>query len=320
MPFSALSSSRLGCSLRAVAGMNSHHHESQREPSGRPPSSSMRKTLEMGARSIALGCAVCLANALWQTRGQKDAPATESDSNFPSPQTIAPDNSASPPSLEAKPALREAVASELPQPVVLSEPTPETRQLVSSLVYWQSTGALNQTEQVTGWKGRLKELVQQGALAVPAIQEFLAKNTDYDFGQTSADALGYPSARAALIDALTQIGGPDAVAALTVVLRTAADPREIAALAQDLEKLEPSQHRQEALEAARQTLEMAGARKLETGDVAPLFEVLQKYGGSDVVADFEKASGQWSYYATISVGLVPSGLGISSPVPLAPDP
>ncbi len=96
-----------------------------------------------------------------------------------------------------------------------------------------------------------------------------------------------------MFDALTQIGGPEAEAALAGVLQTAADPREIALLAQDLDKLEPGQYRQTAVDAAQQTLAMASGHKLDASDVAPLFEVLQKYGGPGVVPELQNATGQW---------------------------
>src|SRR5262249_38271396 len=144
----------------------------------------------------------------------------------------------------------------------LPEPTPETRALVNSLVKPELLGGALTEEQGAAWKKNLKDLVDHGATAVPAIREFLNKNLDLDFGASSIQAVGYGSARAALFDALTQIGGPEAIAALTGTLQIAADPREVALLAQSLEKLEPDQHRQEVVDAARQTLDQWTDRKL----------------------------------------------------------
>jgi hypothetical protein len=203
-------------------------------------------------------------------------------------------------------------------PLFTAEPTNELRQLVDLVSHWETTR--EPAEQAAAWKQHIQELINQGPASVPAIGEFLARNTDYDFGAAAGEAIGYRSARAALIDTLTQIGGPEAISALATVLRTTADPQEIARIAQDLDKLEPSQHRQEVVDAARQALELAGGRKLETGDVAPLFEVLQKFGGSEIVADLQKAAKQWNYYATISLAQLPSGAGIPSLLQLAQDP
>jgi len=122
-----------------------------------------------------------------------------------------------------------------------------------------------------------------------------------------------------MFDALSQIGGPEGVAALTGVLRTTAEPLEIALLAQDLEKLEPQQHQVEALNAARQAIEIASGHKLEATDAAPLFEVLQKYGGVAVVNDLEKTTGQWNYYGAIALAQLPDGAGVPSLVQIAQD-
>src|SRR5215831_16547225 len=157
---------------------------------------------------------------------------------------------------------------------VQRQPTPETRLLVESLVKLQPENGLLTEELATSWKQNLQRLVQQGPAAIPAIQEFLAKNLDTVFGEGGRQMLGYSSARAAMLEALTQIGTAEGVAALSGVLQTTADPMEIALLAQDLEKLEPQQHQAEVLSATRQALDIAAGRKLESTDVAPLFEVL----------------------------------------------
>jgi hypothetical protein len=207
----------------------------------------------------------------------------------------------------------------VPSPV-LPEPTPETRALVNSLVKLDLAGGPLSDEQVAAWKKNLKDLVDHGATAVPAIREFLARNVDLDFGAGGSQMLGYGSARAALIDALTQIGGPESVAALSGALQVTADPREVALLAQDLEKLEPGVHQQEAVDAARQSLEMASSRKLETADVAPLFEVLSKYGGSGAITELEHAATQWHYYGPIALGQLPDQAGVPTLVQMAQDP
>jgi len=172
-------------------------------------------------------------------------------------------------------------------------------------------------EQSLQWKQNFQGLIQHGAAAVPAILEFLEKNLDYGFGVEGKLALGYSSARGAMFDALLQIGGPEALEGMLQVLRSTADPREIALLAQSLEKLAPEQYRQEAIAAAVQALSMAANGKLQGTDVAPLFQVLQNYGGAGVVADLEQAAKQWNYYATLGLAQLPDGAGIPALIQMA---
>jgi hypothetical protein len=115
-----------------------------------------------------------------------------------------------------------------------------------------------------------------------------------------------------MLDALGQIGGPVAVNAMSQVLQTAADPREIAVLGQYLEKLDPAVHRGEIFNAAREALGMAAGGGLPNRDVAPLFEVMQQFGGASAVADLEHSAEQWNYYAMIALGGLPDQAGIPS--------
>ena len=132
------------------------------------------------------------------------------------------------------------------------------------------------------------------------------------FGSEGRWLLGFDSARAALFDALVQIGGAEGLSATLQVLHHTGDPREVALLAQNLEKLAPEQYRTEAVNAAREVLVMAGTGKLAGADVAPLFEVFQHYGGSEVVADLEQARMRWEYYSAITLAQLPDGVGIPS--------
>ncbi len=116
------------------------------------------------------------------------------------------------------------------------------------------------------------------------------------------------------------IGGPEALGAARETLQNSADPREIALLAQTLDKMDPEQHRLEALQAAREALAMAASGKLEGADVAPLFEVLRKYGGAEAITDLEQATGKWKYYATMALAQLPDGAGIPALVQMAQDP
>jgi hypothetical protein len=190
---------------------------------------------------------------------------------------------------------------------------------VESLVRLESSG-VSPAEQSAQWKDHLKQLVQQGPAGVPAIMEFLDKNTDVGFGREGSQMLGYPSARTAMFDALLQIGGPEAIGALSQTLQATADPREIALLARNLEQLEPQQHRQEAVEAARQTLALVASGKSEGTDVAPLFEVLKQYGGAAAATDLEQAGGSWNYYAAIALAQLPDGAGVPSLIRIVQNP
>ena len=84
-----------------------------------------------------------------------------------------------------------------PAPVVARpEPSPYARQLVNNLVNLEQAGLPKTPEQIAAWKRNLQLLVQQGAVSLPAIQEFLEKNVDFAYGTEGARALGYGSAPA----------------------------------------------------------------------------------------------------------------------------
>ena len=172
-------------------------------------------------------------------------------------------------------------------------------------------------ERAALWKQNFEQLVQGGAASVPAIAEFLKQNKDWTFGAGDAGLLGYGSTRTAMMDALVRIGGAEGVSVLGEILQTTAAPREIALLARNLEALAPEQYRAQAVEAARQSLAMAVEKQLEGFDVAPLFEVIQKYGGPEIVNDLEHATSQWNYYATLALGNLPEGAGVPSLIRMA---
>src|SRR5262249_37950705 len=110
-------------------------------------------------------------------------------------------------------------------PVWRPEPSAYTRQLVNNLFNLDqgAAGLPKPAEQVAAWKQNLQQLIQQGAAGVPAIREFLEKNMDLGFGSDGSQMLGYSSARAAMFDALRQIGGPEAGGALVGALQATAD-------------------------------------------------------------------------------------------------
>jgi hypothetical protein len=192
-----------------------------------------------------------------------------------------------------------------------TEPTPLTRQLVMSLTQLDVRGGAVTPEQVSQWKQGLQQLVQQGTAAVPAIREFLEKNVDLKFdGLQGGNVDGYSSLRAGLFDALLQIGGPEAVDASRQVLLTTADPLEIALVARNLEQQSPGQYREEALNAARMTLEQAAKSNLNTRDVAPLFQLFQTYGDAGLLAGLQQSLPKWSYYETLALAGLPDGQGV----------
>jgi hypothetical protein len=247
---------------------------------------------------------------------QANATAPTSDPSESTPVAPVPSGSVEPATPETpvtKTARAATTVAATPRPV----PTAETRQLVALLSRLDAAKSPWTPEVAVKWKENLQQLIQQGAAGVPAILEFLDKNTDVTFAGPGSQLTGYGSARAAMIDALVQIGGAEGISGTLQALQTMGDPHEIAVLAQNLEKLAPEQYRQEALAAARETLGMAAAGKLQGSDVAPLFEVLQRYGGPEVVAELEQAAGQWKYYSTVALAQLPEGAGVPALIRLA---
>jgi hypothetical protein len=239
----------------------------------------IRLPFRIAAYVSAFMCVAALAFFLWPRQASEVAAVDAQDSPEPSQESSVVKSSSQQPAPAANaPAVRRAEAA-------YPEPLPAIRQLVDGLVSPKQLGSGLSEEETAAWKKKLQQLVEQGAGAVPAIREFLAKNIDFDFGGAGKEALGYQSARAVMIDALTQIGGPVAIGAMTEVMQTTTAPREIAVLAQSLAKLEPDLHTREALGAAHQTLAMAAAGDLPGKDVAPLFEVFQKFGDENTAAD-----------------------------------
>ena len=166
-----------------------------------------------------------------------------------------------------------------------------------------------------------KQLAEQGAAAVPAIREYLDRFQDIDFEAVGAGKLiGYPSLRIGLLDALGQIGGPEATDLSLQILENTGDPQEIAFLAKGLEKqLPPEQLRPIALAAASDALAQALGGESDGRNLAPLFEVLQKFGDQNVVGLLEQAAGKWNFYATLALAGLPDGAGVPALVKLAQD-
>jgi hypothetical protein len=291
----------------------------------------VRRSLVVIITAILLGVCVWAGLSVWKRPGEAVAPqqttAAKGKAAVQNPEMVAPDASASVPEtrahlvvepapvLTAPPALAPAPTVSRPEPSVY------TRQLVAALTNLDFKAGPLTPEKAAEWRQALQQLTQQGAAAVPAIREFLERNRDIDFTAANAGgALGEPSLRFALFDALKQIGGPEAQALAAQTLQSTADPREIALLAKNLDQQAPDQYRQAAVDAARAALVMAAEGKLGGRDVGPLFGVLQQYGGADVVPDLERATGQWRYYAAIALAGLPDGAGVPSLIQMVEDP
>lgn len=267
---------------------------------------------------VCLALGLICAGAFWSTRGTKPEVQKPAESEL-NPVAVAPDSppSQSPVTASTTAAHDAKTGSLEPPPQTRPEPSPLTRQLVSGLTTFDASAGPMSPEQAALWKQNLDTLVKQGAAGVPGIMEYLEKHTDFVFDSATAQALGYPSARSAMFDALAQIGGPEGVNGMLSVLKTTADPREIAWLIQLLEKVEPGVHGPSAVAAAREALTMAAAGNLPDRDVAPLFEVFQFYGDPSTVSELEKSAGKWGYYATAALANLPDNAGLPSLLKMA---
>ena len=196
-----------------------------------------------------------------------------------------------------------------------SAPTPLARQLVESLTQFDFGRGPLTAEAAALWKEGFQKLIQQGGAAVPAIQEFLELNRDWDFG--AANPLGYPSLRTAFLDALEQIGDPEAERLMMRTLQATAVPSEIARVARFLEQRAPGQFVEEIRTAVRETLAQAAAGQLPGWDVGPLFQVLQNYGNTSALPDLERSASKWNYYSALALANLPSGVGVPTLVRLA---
>jgi hypothetical protein len=199
-------------------------------------------------------------------------------------------------------------------------PSSGTRQLVNNLSMLVTTGPMNE-EKAAWWKQSLQTLIKQGPAAIPALREFLEGKADVDFNANSSAALlGAPSLRIALLNALQTIGGPEAIEVSAQTLQNTIEPREIALLAGYLDQQVPEQYRLSAVNAARAALAGAGDGRLTGRDLGPVFEVMTQYGGTNVISDLQNATGKWRYYATIALGSLPDGAGVSALMQMVQDP
>jgi hypothetical protein len=277
---------------------------------------------------VALGCAVGFQ--WWKSRHPLLPPGVETaiqDDRQATPAAAQPEevvevrevSSAEAAAAPAAPTATKTMARSAPAQTQTTrpEPTPYTRQLVTSLTQLDLSRGPFSAEQADQWKQGFQQLIQQGSTAVPAIREFLEQNRDLNFGGGSS--LGYSSLRSAFFDALQQIGGPEALALMSETLKTTSVPSEIARLARYLEQQAPGQYRDQIGTAVRETLAQAAAGQLRGWDVGPLFQVLQSYGDSSVAVDLEKSASKWSYYSALALANLPSGEGIPALIRLAQD-
>ena len=201
-------------------------------------------------------------------------------------------------------------------------PTPYSKQVVDAVITSVGGEKPLTREQVTQWQADLRDLIELGGDAVPAIWEYLNSFENTVFLPEDARSLGYPSSRIALLGALEQIGGDEAIELSVQMLQETAEPVEIAFLAKMLaEQQEISDEaREAAVAAAREVLDMAKAGEIETEgelDVGRLFEVLHKYGDDSVVTDLKQATTEWRYYAAIALANLPDGAGIPALIGMA---
>jgi HEAT repeat protein len=175
-------------------------------------------------------------------------------------------------------------------------------------------------EQAQKWKESLQQLIRQGAISVPAIQQFLAQNLDANYaGVSGANELGYSSLRAAMLDALAQIGGPESTQAMLQILQTSIFPTDIATLAKTLDAQGPGQYQQAIVDAVRQQLSLGALDQLGGANVLPLFQVLvsEAASGANLSADLTQYAEKWPYYSAIALAALPDGAGVPSLIQLA---
>lgn len=206
-----------------------------------------------------------------------------------------------------------------PAPAPLTAPGPRSpHDLMAELTALSGLSGPLTKEQAERFKQDLAELVRQGAASVPAIEEFLKKNADFDYSQLEGgDQLGYPSLRASLFDTLKQIGGPEAQATMLEALKSTALPTEMLALAQNLDSETPGVYREQILNAAQEALAMDASGQLGTNrEVGPAFRMLQNYGTSSTIDEMAKTD-PVNFYNALNLAGLPDGQGLASLLQMA---
>ena len=183
--------------------------------------------------------------------------------------------------------------------------------MVARLTHWDAGASLPDAARAVQWAHDLDQLVRQGDAGVAAMAEFLSTGSNSDFGSWGRTNVGFSTPRVAFFDALAKIGTPSAVALLGATLQTTLEPAEIGTALRGLDALVPGQYAEVALDAARQALAVAGRGALPERDLAPAFEILQKYGGAEAAPELEKLSEKYVYYSTMALAALPDNAGLS---------
>jgi len=184
------------------------------------------------------------------------------------------------------------------------------RSLVTGLSQIDLTKPINY-ETADKWKQAFAELIAQGPAAIPAIREYLQKNEDINFSILRGGILlGEPSLRAALLDALHQIGLPESTGLMVETLKTSVTPTEIALLAGYLDQQAPGQYQSDAVNAANDAFKLAAEGQLPGWDVAPLFQMLQRLDSATAATAAQNLLSQWKYYSAMTLAGIQGGEGI----------
>jgi hypothetical protein len=250
--------------------MNGKSHSGKQQGSGQTGSGSTKGALLLAVLGIG-GLLVAIAVFNFGSPPKTGPDSGNSPNAHPTLVTTPPDEPASHPGIPAR------------EPGDIAKPATKTpTQVVDTIASIATITNEITHEQAEQFKLGLTELVRQGAASVPAIQDYLDKNVDSNYGDVKgADELGYSSLRHALVDTLKQIGGPEAENSMLHVLQTTAEPNEVAELGKDLEQMAPGQHRDEVMQAAKEALDMAYSGQLGANvERGPLFRLFQMYGMS----------------------------------------
>lgn len=251
--------------------MNGKSHSAKKQGAGTTAGSSSKGAIILGAVGVVgLIVAVAVFNS--------GSPARTATPNANSPTAVTHPNDG-PSGSEPNPGQETRVRGAV-------DPTQDSTHDPKKVVF-DIVSVASLTNEVTADDARkfhegLTELVRQGAASVPAIQDYLDKNLDSNYGNVKgAEELGYSSLRHALLDTLKEIGGPEAEGAMVHVLQTTAEPNEVGELAKDLEQQAPGQYRDQILEAAKEALELAQSGQLGKDiERGPLYRVFQMYNAT----------------------------------------
>jgi hypothetical protein len=186
-------------------------------------------------------------------------------------------------------------------------------------------------------KRLLQELQKRGFDAVLAIRDFLRSQEDMNFDRLPGGKLaGLHTLRAALFDALRQLGGDASIAVLAEQLGSTQSPAEIATLARILDELAPGAYRDEAIRVATNALSSLASTK-DPLQVRPLFEWLRELGGAEaavILGQYPANSDDVRYlrnpdtsvsptvrmYALMALANLPDGEGVFALMALGTDP